>query len=285
MPLPLPSEGSTATLRGRVVVAGETGRDLGPQPGAPGSRRRCRGTPAGTPPGRAPPAAPRRAPAHLPRRPATEPGAGPEEPESEAPGGPIKPSTSLYWGAWIDPGTPAQPAPINPTAICKFEAIAGKRPSILESYSAFFQCSDGSGGACSREYAFPQRTAGSDPPARRDPALHLGFRVELGPGRADRTSNSPTSPNGNWDGYIRQMGESGEGLGPPVLPPLRLGDERQLVPLGERRQRQRAEAEYVAAWHHVHDIFTAVGAEQRDLGLVPVRRPAGTVASRLLPGR
>ena len=30
--------------------------------------------------------------------------------------------------------------------------------------------------------------------------------------------------------------------------------------------------EFVAAWRHVHDIFTEVGRHQRDLGLVPERR-------------
>ena len=48
-------------------------------------------------------------------------------------------------------------------------------------------------------------------------------------------------------------------LGPPLLPPLRLGDERQLVPLGEGANGNKP-GEYVAAWRHVHDIFAAAGA-------------------------
>ena len=45
--------------------------------------------------------------------------------------------------------------------------------------------------------------------------------------------------------------------------------------------------EYVTAWRHVHDIFTAVGADQRLLGLVPEHRPGQRIPQpRLdLPGR
>ena len=64
---------------------------------------------------------------------------------------------------------------------------------------------------------------------------------------------------GAYDAYIAQFADRSARLGPPVLPALQLGDERQLVPLVGARQRQQP-GEYVAAWRHVHDIFTAVGA-------------------------
>ena len=48
----------------------------------------------------------------------------------------------------------------------------------------------------------------------------------------------------------------------------------------------KAPGEYVAAWRHVHDIFTAVGATNVHLGLVPQRRPHTAFRPRrALPGR
>ena len=60
---------------------------------------------------------------------------------------------------------------------------------------------------------------------------------------------------GNHDAYIREFAEAATRLGPPLLPPLQLGDERRLVPLGEGVNGNQP-GEYVAAWRHVHDIFT-----------------------------
>ena len=61
-------------------------------------------------------------------------------------------------------------------------------------------------------------------------------------------SDQPNEPNFQLsdviDGHLRrlhpQVRRSREGLGPPLLPPLQLGDERRLVPLVRGRQRQQA---------------------------------------------
>ena len=78
---------------------------------------------------------------------------------------------------------------------------------------------------------------------------------------------------------------SGEEMGPPLLPPLRLGDERLLVPLARGRQRQQARRvrrRLAPRPRHLH-----LGRRhQRDLGLVPERRlhpqadPAGDGSTR-----
>ena len=77
---------------------------------------------------------------------------------------------------------------------------------------------------------------------------------------------------GRYDSYIREVRRSGQGLGPPLLPPLQLGDERQLVPLVGGRQRQqgrRIRRRLAPRPRHLHPGRR----HQRDLGLVPQRRP------------
>ena len=91
---------------------------------------------------------------------------------------------------------------------------------------------------------------------------------------------------GNYDAYIRKWRRSRQGLGPSVLPPLRLGDERQLVPLGRGRQRQparRIRHRLAPRARHLH----RGRRHERDLGLVPERRPQARThrARAALPGR
>ncbi len=117
----------------------------------------------------------------------------------------------------------------------------------------------------------------SDPLPRRDPLLQLGLAVDpLDPHRAELPALRRDL------GHLRllhpQIRRSRQGLGPPLLPALQLGDERRLVPLGARASTATRPGEYVTAWRHVHDIFTSVGATNVDLGLVPQRRPEPTTS-------
>ena len=86
-------------------------------------------------------------------------------------------------------------------------------------------------------YEFPDRPMESDPRPRLDPGLQLGSqsipssleRARLPARRRDRRPLRRLHPR------IRRRRQ---GLGPPLLPALQLGDERQLVPLVGGRQRQ-----------------------------------------------
>jgi hypothetical protein len=183
--------------------------------------------------------------------------------EGPAPLGPepaIKPSSNLlYWGAWIDPGSSEQPAPINLAAIQDFESnVAGKRPSVLESYSAFFQCSDGSGGACTREYAFPEQQL---------EAIRQRGAIPLFTWASESSSGQVTQSNfeladvtaGKWDAYITKWAEAAKAWRHPFF--LRFDWEMNgnWYPWGQGVNNNQPGL-YVAAWQQVHDIFAAVGA-------------------------
>jgi hypothetical protein len=183
----------------------------------------------------------------------TSPPPTPEEPEP-----PVEPSDSVYWGAWINPGTPVQPAPINETAISEFEAVAGKRPSILESYSAFFQCSDGSGGPCSGEYAFPEQQLEA---IRQRGAIPLfTWASESSSGQVEQKDFELADvAGGKWDAYVRKWAQAAKQWGHPFF--LRFDWEMNgnWYPWGKGVNGNQ-EINYVDAWRHVHDIFAAVGA-------------------------
>ena len=98
---------------------------------------------------------------------------------------------------------------------------------------------------------------------RRDPVPELELRV----GSADlsQPGHQPDFQladviSGRYDSQIRHFADGAAEMGPPVLPPLQLGDERRLVPLGRSAPTATRPTEYATAWRHVHDIFTAVGA-------------------------
>ena len=118
-------------------------------------------------------------------------------------------------------------------AVSSFEGMAGKGVSLVNFFAPFANC----GGSKCSYYKFPGERDGRHPRARLDPGLQLELAVDpLQPQRArlparrrDRRHLRLLHPR------IRRRRPR---LGPPLLPPLQLGDERQLVPLVGGRQRQ-----------------------------------------------
>ncbi|HYC81146.1 MAG TPA: glycosyl hydrolase [Solirubrobacterales bacterium] len=288
--LRLPKRGRAAILRGAILLAGRRVATSAPRRVRLAQALRPRRTTPSTPPSTST-ASPAATAASLPIPPGhTLPPSGPlvpAEPEPEppvepGPEPPIKPAASLYWGAWIDPGTSVQPAPVNETAISQFEAIAGKRPSVLESYSAFFQCSDGSGGACSGEYAFPEEQLEA---IRQRGAIPLfSWASESSSGQIEQSNFQLADvAAGGWDAYITKWAEAAKAWRHPFF--LRFDWEMNgtWFPWG-RNVNGNQPGEYVAAWRHVHDIFTAVGATNATWVWCPFVTPKVTPALGLYPG-
>ena len=104
-----------------------------------------------------------------------------------------------------------------------------------------------------------------------DPVLQLGLAGDTG---QHRTAGLPAlrrdrRPLRRLHPRIRRRRP---GLGPSLLPALQLGDERQLVRVVRGRQRQparRIRRRLAPRPRHLHPG----GRDQRDLGLVPQRRP------------
>jgi hypothetical protein len=276
MRLLLPSGDTTATLRGTIVVAGKrvatSSRSL-VRLAATAPPAAAASSPVGEAASAGPPAA-AAADAPIP----------PPEPESVPPGPepPIEPSSSIYWGGWVDPGSSEQPAPVEPAAIQQFETIAGKRPSILESYSAFFQCPNGSGAACGREYAFPEAQLEAIRQRGAVPLFSWASESSSGEREQSRYQLADVAA-GKWDAYIRSWAKAAREWGHPFF--LRFDWEMNgnWFPWGQGVNGNEP-GQYVAAWKHVHDVFSAVGASNATWVWCPFVSPKVTPALGLYPG-
>ena len=110
-------------------------------------------------------------------------------------------------------------------------------------------------------YRFPDRSDEQRPPLRRDPGLQLGLGS-----RSPRT-HRPNQPDfqlgdliaGTYDAYIREFAEEARDWGHPFFLRFNWEMNGDWFPWCEGVH-GNAPGEYVAAWRHVHDIFTAVGA-------------------------
>ena len=173
----------------------------------------------------------------------------------------------LYWGAWIGDQLTGDEAPWDMGAVEKFEGMAGKRPRSSTSPR-------------------PSPTAPQPllllqvPRRRRWTAIRAHGSIPFFSWASQATPASLNQPDfqladvidGSHDAYIREFAEAATRLGPPLLPPLQLGDERRLVRLGRGRQRQpgrRVRRRLAPRPRHLH----RGRRHQRDLGLVPQRRP------------
>jgi hypothetical protein len=166
----------------------------------------------------------------------------------------VKKPASLYWGAIIGDQLTGEQAPWDMRAVWKFERIAGKGFSLVHFLSPFAQCS---AAGCTPE-KFPRlpfqqiRDYGAipffswnstfSPPGLIQPDFQL----------SDLTA-------GSFDAYITEFATRAKEWGHPFF--LRFDWEMNgfWFPWNEGVNGNRR-GEFVAAWRHVHDIFTAVGA-------------------------
>jgi hypothetical protein len=160
----------------------------------------------------------------------------------------------LYWGAWIGNQLTGDEAPWDMSAVAKFEGMAGKAASTINFSSPFADCSSS---PCSF-YEFPKaqmeaiRAHGSmpffswasqsTPASLNEPDFQLSDVIE-----------------GHHDAYIREFAEAARDWGHPFF--LRFNWEMNGNWFGwSEGVNGNQPGQYVAAWRHVHDIFTQVGA-------------------------
>ncbi|MDB5693499.1 MAG: beta-mannanase-like protein [Alphaproteobacteria bacterium] len=185
-------------------------------------------------------------------------------------GGHQKPKQrGAYWGAWIGSQLTGGQPPWDMSAVSAFESLAGKGLSLLEFASPFASCE---ASPCTF-YDFPRyemeriRNYGAVPffswgsqstPVPLDlnePAFQLGDIAR-----------------GAYDSYIREFAEGARDWGHPFF--LRFDWEMNgnWFPWAEWANANRA-GEYIAAWRHVHDIFTSVGATNATWVWCPYANP------------
>jgi mannan endo-1,4-beta-mannosidase len=172
-----------------------------------------------------------------------------EEPPTETP-----PPGDAYWGAWIGSHLTGTAAPCDMSAVTKFEQMTGKPLSMIEFSSPFSDCSKS---PCSY-YTFPWDPFNSVRAHGAIPFFSWGSQAIPG---------TPTQPDfqladiiaGAHDSYIRAWATRAAEWGHPFF--LRFDWEMNgnWFPWGEGVNGNQP-GEFAAAWRHVHDIFTSVGA-------------------------
>ncbi len=164
------------------------------------------------------------------------------------------PPSPIYWGAWIGEQLTGTQAPWDMSAVSKFEEMMGKPLSLVNFSSPFADCSSS---PCSF-YDFPK---GAMENIREHGAIPFFSWA------SDSTPTSLNEPdfqlsdviNGTYDSYIRSFAEAAREWGHPFFLRFNWEMNGNWFPWSEGVNGNRP-GEYVAAWRHVHDIFTAVGA-------------------------
>ena len=186
------------------------------------------------------------------------------------------PSTSspIYWGAYIDGndtydylyGGTWGDVPWDSNTWAKYESNAGKSPSIIHW---------GMSPAYGHDFSYWQGTL--------DRVQNAGALNLVGLSTGSDSLSSVAS--GSRDSYWKTFAQEAAAYGKPFF--LRFDWEMNggWYPWGTTSSSQNTPADYVAAWRHVHDIFTAAGATNVTWVWCPNVEFSGSVPySQLYPG-
>ncbi len=186
----------------------------------------------------------------------------------------------LYWGAWVGSQLTGTEAPWDMGAVAKFEGMAGKAAAVINFSSPFADCSRS---PCSF-YDFPDDSmerirehgsvpffswaSQSTPGSLNEPDFQLGDVIA-----------------GTYDSYIREWAEAARDWGHPFFLRFNWEMNGNWFAWAEGVNGNQP-GEYVAAWRHVHDIFTSVGATNATWVWCPNVDPSGKLSdlASLYPG-
>ncbi len=189
-------------------------------------------------------------------------------------------SGPLYWGAWVGSQLTGDEAPWDMSAVSKFEGMAGKGASAVNFSSPFADCS---ASPCSF-YKFPTapmeaiRTHGSMP--------FFSWASQATPAGIDQPDFQLSDViAGTYDDYIREFAEGAKAWGHPFFLRFNWEMNGNWFAWAEGVNGNQP-GEYVAAWRHVHDIFTQVGATNATWVWCPNVDPEGKLhdLASLYPG-
>jgi len=196
-------------------------------------------------------------PAEEPAPTTEEPAPAPEpapEPEPTPAPAPAPASTSLFWGAWIGNQLTGNQPPWDMSAAAKFEEMSGKKLSTLHFSAPFANCSSS---PCSF-YRFPAnemntiRSHGSIP--------FFSWASQSIPSQKEEPNFQLSDViAGTYDSYIREWATAAKNWGHPFFLRFNWEMNGRWFPWSEGVNGNKS-GEFVTAWRHVHDIFTAVGA-------------------------
>ncbi len=163
------------------------------------------------------------------------------------------PGTPLYWGATIGDQLTGEQAPWDMSAVSKFEGMAGKGVSLVNFFAPFANCAS----KCSF-YKFPTEPMES---------IRQHGSIPVYSWSSQSIPSSLNEPDfqlsdviaGNFDSYIREFAEDARDWGHPFFLRFNWEMNGNWFPWSEGVNGNQS-GEFVTAWRHVHDIFTAVGA-------------------------
>jgi Glycosyl hydrolase family 26 len=165
-----------------------------------------------------------------------------------------RPPNSLYWGAQIGDQMTGEAAPWDMNPVYRFQRLAGKGLSLIEFGSPFAECS---GDSCAMT-KFPITPLEN---IRRYGAIPVfSWNSSASPPELDQPDFTLAAvAGGRYDAYIHEFAVKARDWGHPFF--LRFDWEMNgfWFPWNEGVNGNQP-GEFVAAWRHVHDIFTAVGA-------------------------
>ena len=160
---------------------------------------------------------------------------------------------ALFWGAWVGDQLTGEEPPWDMSAISHFEGFVHKGLSLIQFSAPFSDCNSS---PC-EHYPFPTEQMQSV----RDYGAIPFFSWNSGAsGTSDFSDHRLASINsGRYDAYIHEFAVSARKWGHPFFLRFNWEMNGSWFPWAEGVNGNGA-GEYVAAWRHVHDIFTAVGA-------------------------
>jgi hypothetical protein len=162
----------------------------------------------------------------------------------------------LFWGAWIGPQLTGTQPPWDMSAVTQFEQRLGKGLSTIQFAAPFADCSVS---PCSF-YDFPAKEMEA---IRQYGAVpFFSWSSQATPwvmGEPEPDFQLADVIAGNYDSYIRSFAEAAAAWGHPYFMRFNWEPNGDWFPWGEGANGNQP-GESVAAWRHVHDIFTSVGA-------------------------
>jgi hypothetical protein len=162
-------------------------------------------------------------------------------------------SAPIYWGAWIGNQLTGTWAPWDMRPVTTFEQLAGKQLSTLQFSSPWQK-------RCSSTWTFYN----FDTAAMQNIVNHGAVPFFTWASSASCTSDQSDFQladvaAGNWDAYVRSWAQAAKNWGRPFF--LRFNPEQNGTWTSwSAGVNGNTAADYVAAWRHVHDVFTSVGA-------------------------
>ena len=168
------------------------------------------------------------------------------------------PQLPAYWGAWIGKQLTGEEPPWDMRPVAQLESILGKGMSLVGLGSPFADCSP----TPCRYFEFPTKEIEKIRAYGAIPFFNWSSQESaVNPSLTTSMPDFQLSDvlSGGYDPYIRRFAVDARNWGHPFF--LRFDWEMNgnWFPWAEGVNGNQA-GEYVAVWHHVHDIFSAMGA-------------------------